>query len=544
MGKSTIAQTIAERTFADGRLGASFFCSRDFEDQRNLQFIFPTIAAQLARRYTEFRSILVPLVQSDSGIVHESLDSQMNKLLVKPLMKSAISTMIVIDALDECKDDEPASTILSALGKFVEKIPKVKFFVTGRPEPRIRNGIRLSLPAEVTDVFVLHEVEPGQINSDIQLFYKHNFSGIRSRHHGLDGWPVKEQLDVLCERAAGLFIYAMATVRFIDQTSKNPKRQLDQLIQSQTSGFEGKTKLREDMTLDSLYMSIFHMAFGDGDPEDDARVRSVLGAVIFAKNPLSPSIIAVLLDLDPGDVLPILSSLHSLLILSEDIDCPVRPFHKSFSDFIVDPVRCANPRFFLSPPDQHAELAAGCLKLMNRKLGENIYKLIDGVTNTEVEDRSPRTEEQIDKALVYACGRWGQHLDDTKVTQKLKITPILRQFLEEKFLFSLVVGLAASQRGLARASEIIANELDVCYISLFVPFSKVYQAGFRGFGGSLFPAPPTRPDQAHRILGPMWRGLKRISPVICKSYIPFHLSPLPVTLEASQMRLRSTIWIE
>ena len=26
-GKSTIAQTIAERTFADGRLGASFFCS-------------------------------------------------------------------------------------------------------------------------------------------------------------------------------------------------------------------------------------------------------------------------------------------------------------------------------------------------------------------------------------------------------------------------------------------------------------------------------------------------------------------------------------
>ena len=43
-GKSTIAQTIAERTFADGRLGASFFCSRDFEDRRNLQSIFPTLA--------------------------------------------------------------------------------------------------------------------------------------------------------------------------------------------------------------------------------------------------------------------------------------------------------------------------------------------------------------------------------------------------------------------------------------------------------------------------------------------------------------------
>jgi len=43
-GKSTIAQTISERMFADGHLGASFFCSRGFEDCSNLQFIFPTLA--------------------------------------------------------------------------------------------------------------------------------------------------------------------------------------------------------------------------------------------------------------------------------------------------------------------------------------------------------------------------------------------------------------------------------------------------------------------------------------------------------------------
>ena len=32
-GKSTIAQTFAEMSCADGKLGASFFCSRDFEDR-------------------------------------------------------------------------------------------------------------------------------------------------------------------------------------------------------------------------------------------------------------------------------------------------------------------------------------------------------------------------------------------------------------------------------------------------------------------------------------------------------------------------------
>jgi hypothetical protein len=120
-GKSTIAQTTAERLFADGQLGASFFCSRDFEDRSNLQLIFPTLAVQLARNYTEFRSVFIPLVQSDPGIAHESLFNQMEKLIARPLQESAISTVIVIDALDECKDEEPASAILSVLGRFISK---------------------------------------------------------------------------------------------------------------------------------------------------------------------------------------------------------------------------------------------------------------------------------------------------------------------------------------------------------------------------------------------------------------------------------------
>ena len=53
-GKSTIAQTFAEICFADGNLGASFFCSRDFNDRSTLQVIFPTLALQLAYQYPQF----------------------------------------------------------------------------------------------------------------------------------------------------------------------------------------------------------------------------------------------------------------------------------------------------------------------------------------------------------------------------------------------------------------------------------------------------------------------------------------------------------
>ena len=133
-GKTTIAQTISERIFSDGILGASFFCSRDFSDWSDLRFIFPTLVVQLAHRYTKFRSVFIPLVQSDPGISWGSLYSQMKELIVNPLIESNISTIIVIDALDECKDEEPASVILSILGQFISEILRVKFFVTSHLE--------------------------------------------------------------------------------------------------------------------------------------------------------------------------------------------------------------------------------------------------------------------------------------------------------------------------------------------------------------------------------------------------------------------------
>ena len=424
--------------FTDGRLGASFFCSRDFEDRSNLQAIFPTLAVQLARRYTQFRSIFIPLVQLDPEIVHESLYGQMKKLIVQPLTESAVSTVIVIDALDECRDREPTSAILSVLGQFVAKVPNVKFFITGRPESRILEGFRLPPLVEVTGVFILHEVEPDQVYNDIRLFFTHGFSELKRRYrHGLEDWPTKEQVDLLCERAGGLFVHAVATIRFVDHKSNSPRKQLDRLLQSQGSGvFEGKTEFKTNVTLDSLYTSILLEAFGRDDPENDPKIRSILGAVVLAANPLSPSTIATLLGFEVEEVYPILSLLHSLLILEEDTDEPVRPFHKSFPDFITDPARCTNQRFRVHPPDQHVELLGGCLEIMNRELERNMCELPDGVINSEVIDLKERTEERIGRALEYACRSWYKHLVGTMPAH---IAPVLHEFLEKKFLFWLEV---------------------------------------------------------------------------------------------------------
>ena len=387
----------------------------------------------------------------------------MKKLIVQPLDESGISTVIVIDALDECEDEEPASAILSVLGRLVSEIPKVKFFLTGRPESRISEGFRLPLLAEMTNTFVLHEVEPDQANSDIRLFFKTSFSELVSRRRGLlDDWPTGEQLNRLCERTAGLFVYAVATIKFIDTNKWNPRERLNTILQSQKIGDH------EGETLDSLYTSILRDAFGSDKPEYDAKTRSVLGAVVLAANPLSPSSIATLLGFNTEDVPLILSSVNSLLILHDDPNLPVQSFHKSFPDFITDPTRCTNQRFRISPSDHHAQLLVGCLDLMNRTLEKNMCKLPDSVANSDIDDLKERTDKYISPALRYACVSWHIHLTglvdaDTISIRAPTITPTLHKFLETKFLFWLeVLSVVGAVRNAVGALQATVDWLEVC----------------------------------------------------------------------------------
>ena len=438
-GKSTIAQTASERMFADGCLGASFFCSRGFEDRSNLRLIFPTLAFQLAHKYPGFRSSLIPLLQSNPDMVHESLQNQLQKFLVNPLRSADVSTVIVIDALDECKDEEPESAILLVLGQSVSQIPRVKFFITSRPEAHIMSGFRGPLLKESTDVSILHEVEPCVVDNDIHHFLKHELSELSHRRGGVSGWPTDEQLGSLCRRAAGFFIYAVATTNFLKHKFKRPSDRLDMIMKSpESTAHEGKAELKVYSSLDSLYTSILQEAFCRNDTEDDAMVRSVLSAVVLAANPLPPSTIAILMCFECDEVIYLLKSIQSLLLLPEDPGCPVQPFHKSFPDYITDPARCTNLRFYISP-DYHIKLALLCLELMSKSLEKNMCSLPDYILNSEVEDLPRRIEESgIHGALEYACRSWHKHLIVTEY-QAADVVSALHHFLEQKFLFWLEV---------------------------------------------------------------------------------------------------------
>jgi hypothetical protein len=438
-GKSTIAQTTAERMFAHGILGASFFCSRGVEDRSNLKLIFPTLAFQLAQNHSNFRSHLIPLLRSNPDVVHKSLQDQMQKFLVNPLRSARISTVIVIDALDECQDEDPESAILLVLGQLISEIPGVKFFITSRPETHITTGFRGPLLKGATDIFILHNVEPHLVDDDICCFFKHELPKLARQPQG---WPTDGHINFLCQRAAGFFVYAVATVNFLKHGFRGPSYRLDIIVKSsEGTTHEGQAGVGAYHSLDSLYMSIFHAAFPKNktDTEDEAMIRSVLGAVVLAVNPLPPSTITTLMGFEHDEVVALLESIQSLLALHHDIDHPIQPFHKSFPDFITDPSRCVDTQFYISPHYYHLELALNCLRLMDNSLKKNMCSIPAYALNSTVDDLPERFKKSgICGALEYACRSWYKHLIGT-TGQTTDVVAALHCFLERKFLFWLEV---------------------------------------------------------------------------------------------------------
>ena len=410
-GKSAIAQTFAERAFADGMLGASFFCSRGFGDQSDLRKIFATFAFQLAYTYPLFRNQLLGVLRVHPDIGQASLVSQAEALVVNPLKATGISTLIIIDALDECKDEEPASIILSILSRYVDKIPGVKFFITGRPEPRINSGFRLNNLRSITEVLKLHDVERSLVDTDIKLFLSTHLTNIAEcQSHGVipEGWPSPSDINILCEQAAGLFIYASGVVEFASSQLHQPPERLALLPQNIIH--EGGSGV------DTLYTEVLTQAFYDELEGPDlyevfSRLRLVAGAVSLAFSPLSIKALSGLLHgFDtPSDISDALWSLHSLLLFPGNIEDPICVFHKSFPDFLTDQERCKDNRFFIDPLVHHTELLLSCLNLMKKRLKKNICNLDDHAILSEV-DIFTRRKEYIGDALEYACQFWTKHL--------------------------------------------------------------------------------------------------------------------------------------
>ena len=253
----------------------------------------------------------------------------------------------------------------------------------------------------------LHDVKRSWVDSDIKLFFKTQLTDIAKTRSDCDfsrDWPSPFDINILCKKAAGFFIYASTVVKFISFKNRPPTEQLDRIIHPpQDTIHEGRSGI------DLLYTQVLEQAVNevDVDAEVHSCFRTVVGAVLLVLNPLSARALS---DLLGTSVLSTLHPLHSLLLVPDSTEDPIQAFHKSFPDFLMDPVRCKDEWFFVEPAVHHAEILLSCLNLMGERLKKNICNLDDYAVLSEVKDLSVRKKEYIGDALEYACQFWTKHL--------------------------------------------------------------------------------------------------------------------------------------
>lgn len=410
-GKSAVAQTVIKWWNSQGQLGSSYFCSQTTKPHKNLSFLIPSIAIQLGQQHPQVRLLLYNYL-SDPIVACEGFSDQLKKLIVNPLESTDVPTLIVIDTLEDSMINGSPSKFILAINDWIKIIPKVKFLMTSWLQPYIQAGFHPPPPTGLVKVLTLQDIAPGLINSDIRVFLKHNLSELATQR-GLEDWPTAKQLDLLCTRAAGLFVYAVATVKFLGNQNTSPDRQYTIIKYSpEDTVHEGTVKdVHRGLSLDFLCISTLQASLGD-DTEDDAIVRSVLATVVLAAHPLPPSAIVDLTGHE--EAMYIFGQIQSLVKLHKDPAKPVLPFHKLLSDVLTSPDRCMDKRFYISPGKFHSELAFNCLEKMCKALNNKAKHLHN---NT---------------ALNYACTFWHLHLVESR-EDIAPVTTVLHQFLEGMF---------------------------------------------------------------------------------------------------------------
>ncbi len=128
-------------------LGASFFFKRGEGDRAKAARFVTTIASQLVCRLPFIAEHVRNAIETDRDIADVPMKEQFKKLILQPLERANIpqnhskTTVVVIDALDECENDDDVKRIINTLSE-AKRLTTVslRFFVTSRPELPIRLG--------------------------------------------------------------------------------------------------------------------------------------------------------------------------------------------------------------------------------------------------------------------------------------------------------------------------------------------------------------------------------------------------------------------
>ena len=335
VGKSALAASIAAQLRAQDRHVIPFRFDRTRYATITTDALWRVVALGLARLYPSVRQQILSLVQNDKVPDPSDLNGRFQSLIEKPLstlnnVPSEELPVIMIDALDECgglrhdssgKDDYKG--LLYTLKRWVQinHLKRFKLIITSRPEDNISRifpesvSIHIAIPSG-------SDVKFGDSTSeDIRTFLK-------SRLNDMDMKPawIARALDYLVPGAAGIFIWATTVANFLEN---DPEVRFQTLRTSKrVDDIEGMDNLY------SLYSTVIKASFRRILKREVQGIISVMGAMIYAKQPLNDDVLSMLpgVKIGASDILRLLRKGLTSVIDSGVI---LHFHHKSFEDYLL-----------------------------------------------------------------------------------------------------------------------------------------------------------------------------------------------------------------
>jgi AAA ATPase domain len=422
-GKSAIARTIAEHFHEQKRLGSSFFFDRLDDGKNHPNNVFSTIACDIADLDPRIREKLCDVVKDNRRLrKNQSPREQFNYLILSPTkeLNTVGPIIVVLDAMDECGDEESRKEFLDVLAKETRQLPdNFRFLLTARPDTDIEHAMG---SLDFVHHIRIENVDAKSTTMDVRAFIQNELSEVSQKPN--QRWPDDHSLDALAELSDELFIWASTACRFIRGDGESRGRSPDERMNLLLSGNSRKLQ-----RIDDLYLKVLRSAFNQDDPVVMNRFRSVMGAILVAKVPLSAMALNDLFESDV-DVRTgtewVVPSLGSLLRVTFARDAPLRILHLSFSDFLTNYSRSEG--FFINLKEHTEKFAISCLSMMNQHLKRDICAvgtpLLSNAEITNIQDQITKWE-----ALHYACRFFAAHLIDIPTTTESALDRVLVAFL-------------------------------------------------------------------------------------------------------------------
>ncbi|KIL57814.1 hypothetical protein M378DRAFT_171332 [Amanita muscaria Koide BX008] len=230
-GKSAIAQTVA-RPYGRDKVAATFFFFRSDPSHNDGNRLFTTLAWQLAISIPTIKDHISHMLNKRPDLPTKNVETQFEELIVQPLLAlnrtSAMpkNSVIIIDGIDECRDERLQQRILKVIGTAV-KNPNfpLRFLISSRPEAHIEETInRFEPPILRIDLASrLHDA-----NRDVEHYLRSEFARIAAER-GLDPmiWPGQDIVQRLVFMSAGQFLYATDVIRLVGDADNDALTQLD-----------------------------------------------------------------------------------------------------------------------------------------------------------------------------------------------------------------------------------------------------------------------------------------------------------------------------